>query len=290
MRDIWNPWHGCKKISEGCTNCYMYYLDKIHKKDGSNIYKTKNGFTYPLHKDRVGNYKIKSGEMIRVCMTSDFFIEEADPWRDEAWEIMKTRSDIKFFLLTKRPERVKDSLPKNWGNGWENIFFNITCETQKLADKRIPILHDLPFKHKGIMAAPLLGRINIEKYLKEGQIEQVIAGGENYENPRPCDFEWIKSLRSECEKHNITFCFIETGTNFIKDKKRYYLPDKIIQSRMAFKSGMSYKGKEIEFLLSDESGRIDKKNLYTPYYCDKCLNCGSKIVCNGCSKCGKCEF
>ena len=25
MHDIWNPWHGCLKYSEGCKNCYMYY-------------------------------------------------------------------------------------------------------------------------------------------------------------------------------------------------------------------------------------------------------------------------
>jgi protein gp37 len=29
MHDIWNPWHGCVKCSEGCQNCYMYYLDKL---------------------------------------------------------------------------------------------------------------------------------------------------------------------------------------------------------------------------------------------------------------------
>ena len=28
MHDIWNPWHGCKKCSEGCENCYMYFLDE----------------------------------------------------------------------------------------------------------------------------------------------------------------------------------------------------------------------------------------------------------------------
>ena len=28
MHDIWNPWHGCKKCSEGCRNCYMYFLDE----------------------------------------------------------------------------------------------------------------------------------------------------------------------------------------------------------------------------------------------------------------------
>ena len=78
MHDIWNPWHGCTKYSEGCLNCYMFYLDKVKaNKDGSVIYKTSN-FNYPLSKDKYGEYKIKSGEMIRVCMTSDFFLSEAD--------------------------------------------------------------------------------------------------------------------------------------------------------------------------------------------------------------------
>ena len=29
MHDIWNPWHGCRKCSEGCENCYMYFLDRM---------------------------------------------------------------------------------------------------------------------------------------------------------------------------------------------------------------------------------------------------------------------
>ena len=117
MHDIWNPWHGCRKCSEGCENCYMYFLDRMREQDGSRIYRTKNGFRYPLSKDRQGKYKVKSGEMIRVCMTSDFFLEEADEWRDEAWSVMRERKDVKFFLLTKRPERVSFCLPYDWGNG-----------------------------------------------------------------------------------------------------------------------------------------------------------------------------
>lgn len=73
MHDIWNPWHGCTKKSEGCKHCYMYFLDKQRGGDGSRIYKVKNNFEYPLSKDKNGRYKIKSGEHIRVCMTSDFF-------------------------------------------------------------------------------------------------------------------------------------------------------------------------------------------------------------------------
>lgn len=189
----------------------MYFLDSIWGHNGADIYRTKSSFTYPIHKNRNGSYKIQSGELIRVCMSSDFFLEKADEWRDEAWKIMRERSDVKFFLLTKRPQRVKGCLPKDWGNGWENVFFNITCENQNRADERIPILIDLPFKHKGIMCAPFIGAVSIEKYLDDGQIEQVICGGENYDRARPCNFDWVKNLRHECVSHDITFCFIETG-------------------------------------------------------------------------------
>ncbi len=289
MHDIWNPWHGCIKVSEGCRHCYMYFLDGVRGKNGTDIYRTQSGFTYPLHKDKTGNYKIKSGELIRVCMSSDFFLEEADQWRSEAWAMMKQRSDVKFFLLTKRPERVASCLPKNWGSGWENIFFNVTCENQQRADERIPILLELPFKRKGIMTAPLIGPVSIDKYLASGQIEQVIAGGENYDGARPCHFDWVKQLRNECEKYNVTFCFIETGTNFVKDGKNYQIPKKMVQSKMAHKSTLSYSGKPLEFKLVDNMGfALSREMLYRPHYKKHCTECGSKLVCNGCSNCGRC--
>ena len=104
MHDIWNPWHGCVKCSEGCQNCYMYFLDRVRDRNGADIYRTKSGFTYPIQEKRRGGYKIQSGEMIRVCMSSDFFLEEADEWRDEAWEIMRQRPDVKLLpsALLKR--------------------------------------------------------------------------------------------------------------------------------------------------------------------------------------------
>ncbi len=290
MHDIWNPWHGCVKCSEGCENCYMYFLDRVHNNGDSSLVTKTSSFNYPLSKSRNGRHKIKSGEMLRVCMTSDFFLEEADLWRDDAWEIMWQRPDVKFFLLTKRPERVREHLPKDWGDGWDNVFFNVTCENQKRADERIPLLLELPFKHKGIMCAPFIGEVSIEKYLSDGQIEQVICGGENYDGARPCNFDWVKNLRSECVLHNVTFCFIETGTVFIKDGKRYHIPKKTVQAEMAHKSGMYFKGKPIEWKLTDRMGLpIPEKELYVPYYGKNCSKCGSKPICNGCSECGKCN-
>lgn len=290
MHDIWNPWHGCKKISEGCQHCYMYFLDSKRGMDGRKVFRTQSGFTYPLKRDRDGRLKIKSGELIRVCMSSDFFLDEADVWRDEAWQIIKARSDVKFFLLTKRPERVRECLPKDWSDGWDNVFFNVTCENQRRADERIPLLLELPFKHKGIMTAPFIGPIDIEEYLATGQIEQVIAGGENYDGARPCDFDWVKKLSEQCKVYDVTFCFIETGTVFIKDGRRFNIPSKFTQSQMAFKAGVNHIGRKMEFVLRNRQGMIiPPEHLYKPHYRSTCAMCGSRLICNGCSDCGRCR-
>lgn len=289
MHDIWNPWHGCVKCSEGCENCYMYFLDRVRGHDGAEIYKTKTGFDYPIQRDRRGRYKVQSGEQIRVCMTSDFFLEQADAWRPDAWEIMRQRPDVRFFLLTKRPERVKDHLPPGWGSGWENIFFNVTCENQRRADERIPLLLALPFRHKGVMCAPFIGPVSIEPYLASGQIEQVICGGENYDGSRPCDFDWVRALRAECVRHDVTFCFIETGSVFLKDGRRYHIPDKRVQSEIAHRCGVYYPGRPPQFCLTGAFGLpLTEEETYHPHFRPHCETCGSKPICNGCPDCGKC--
>ena len=293
MKDIWNPWHGCIKISEGCENCYMYFLDKSRNLNGSDIYKVKTNFNLPLKKDRQGNYKIKSGEIIRVCMTSDFFLEEADNWRNEVWDIIKERQDVLFFLLTKRIDRVSYCLPKNWGGGWNNVWLNTTAENQKRADERIPVLLNLPFKYKGIVAAPFIEEIDISNYLKTHKINSVIVGGENYDGARPCNYSWVENLYIQCKNENVNFNFFETGTKFIKDNKLYTLPHKI-QQYQALKSGLKFKGEPFIFHYSlssstnnqpdflSDSKAIDIFDSFTnEAQIIKCYSCKNK----NCSKC-----
>ncbi|WP_405366841.1 DUF5131 family protein [Ruminobacter sp.] len=289
MHDIWNPWHGCRKCSEGCRNCYMFFLDRMRDRSGADISRNGAGFNYPLSKDRNGNFKVQSGEMLRVCMTSDFFLEEADAWRQDAWRIMHQRPDVKFFLLTKRPERVASCLPTDWGEGWENVFFNVSCENQKRTDERIPVLLDLPFKHKGIMCAPLIGPVTIEKYLETGQLEQVLCDGENYDGSRPNHYEWVKKLSDECRRYNVTFVFCGTGRKFVKDGRTYTIEGNLLQTEQAFLSGLSFQGKPIEFRLHDNLGfPISDDSMYKPSYIERCDKCSMRIACNGCSRCGKC--
>ena len=234
---MWSPWHGCRKISEGCENCYMYYLDKIRDRDGSEIYKTKS-FYLPIERNRHGEYIIPPGSTLSTCMSSDFFLEEADEWRGEAWQMMRERSDVKFFIITKRVHRILDTLPPDWGDGYENVEINITCENQKRADERLPIFLSLPIKHKQIVCEPLLEKMDISKYLTS-QIEGVSVGGESGPQARECDFEWILSLREQCVSNNIPFKFHQTGANFIKDGKHFRIERKF-QFSQAKRANIDY--------------------------------------------------
>ena len=98
---IWNPWHGCHRVSEGCRHCYMYTLDARRGIDTSRVYRTQN-FDLPLARTRGGEWKIPAGLELFVGLSTDFFVEEADPWRPAAWDIIRRRPDVAFRILTKR--------------------------------------------------------------------------------------------------------------------------------------------------------------------------------------------
>lgn len=216
-KEYWNPWHGCKKKSEGCLNCFMFYKDSLAGKDGSIIFRNDKAFHYPLAKNDKGEYKVKTGEILRVSMLSDFFIEEADEWREEAWDIIRERKDVIFFLLTKRPERIENCLPTGWNEGWDNVICGVSCENQKRVEERIPILVSLPFKHRQIMMAPLIGEASILKYLGDSKIELVVCDEENYSGNRPCRKEWVEKLYNECVLSEVSFRF-----EGVSIKEKYY--------------------------------------------------------------------
>lgn len=66
MNVTWNMWHGCKKISAGCANCYVYRTDSKFDKDSSRISKNKS-FNMPVEKYKNGEYKLKA-EGGRNCL------------------------------------------------------------------------------------------------------------------------------------------------------------------------------------------------------------------------------
>ncbi|MBQ9961597.1 MAG: DUF5131 family protein [Firmicutes bacterium] len=223
----WNPWRGCKKCSEGCLHCYIHKGDAKRGINTGDIVKTKD-FYKPIEKLKNGTYKMKPG-MVYLCFSTDFLIEEADPWRKECWAMIKERQDCTFLFLTKRIERFADCIPDDWSDGYDNVVICCTVENQKNADKKLSILKTLPAKHKCITAQPLLEKIDMEDYLDD--IELVVVGGESDYYARPLDYDWVLDIREQCIRNNVSFEFRQCGTHFIKDGKRYKLPTKLLCSQ-----------------------------------------------------------
>lgn len=223
---MWNPWHGCHKYSAGCANCYVFYLDKRRDKDANIVSRNKTDFNLPLKKTRDGNFVIPSGSEVATCFTSDFFIEEADCWRAEAWRMMKTRSDVDFLICTKRAERIAQCLPDDWNSGYANVILAVTCENQSAADLRLPIFLNVNAKRKYIFVAPILEYVDLKKYLQTGNVQRVSVGGESYKNARVCCFDWVKQIYLDCKRCGVEFDFHQTGSLFLKDGRTYRLKHK----------------------------------------------------------------
>lgn len=229
---MWNPWHGCHKYSEGCKYCYIHKGDTKRNIDTNVIAKTAN-FYAPIAKNKKGEYKIKSGQIVYLCFSSDFLIEEADAWRLECWEMIRERSDLKFLFLTKRIERFMECITDDWNDGYENVTVGCTIENQKRADERLSVFMDLPIKHKNIICQPLIEQIDITQYLLQAikDIELVVVGGESDRNGRPLNYDWVLAIREQCLSKQVSFEFRQCGTHFIKDSKIYRLMTKELCSQ-----------------------------------------------------------
>ena len=237
---IWNPWHGCKKYSAGCLNCYVYRRDESIGKDAGIVTKTAS-YDLPIQKKRNGTYRLQpSFEPVYTCMTSDFFLDEADAWRPALWQMMKERADLSFVIITKRIERFYVGLPQDWGDGYENVSIMTTCENQAMTDRRLPFFLNAPIRHRSVIQEPMLEEIHMESYLSGGGIESVTCGGESGPGARLCDYDWILSTRAQCMAYGVSFHFMQTGALFRKDGRIYRLK-RADQLSQAAKAGIDWK-------------------------------------------------
>ena len=240
---MWRPWHGCHKCSPGCLNCYVYRGDARYGRDASKVYRTGE-FDLPVRGRRDGSPRLAAGETVFTCLTSDFFVEDADEWRPRAWRMIRSRPDLMFFIITKRIGRFAVGLPEDWGGGYGNVTIAVTCENQQKASERLPQLLALPIRHRQIMCEPLLEEIDLTPWLS-ADIEGVTAGGESGESARLCRYDWVLSLARQCESAGVPFWFKQTGALFEKDGRLYRIPRRE-QHEQARRAGLTAARRSME--------------------------------------------
>ncbi len=197
----WNPWYGCAKVSPGCAHCYMFREQTRYRKDPAIVQRSKTKFREPL--------RWREPQRVFTCSWSDWFHEAADAWRPEAWDIVRQCPHLVFQILTKRPERILDHLPPDWGDGWPNVWLGVSVENRRWTT-RIPLLTAVPARVRFISCEPLLGPL-VLPYEHRADIHWVIAGGESGPNARRTETWWLEDLQRQCAGSRIPFFLKQLG-------------------------------------------------------------------------------
>lgn len=206
----WNPWMGCTKVSAGCDNCYMFTEQRRYGHDPEVVRRSKTKFPDPL--------KWREPKLIFTCSWSDWFHKDADPWRDEAWEIIRATPHHTYQILTKRPGRIFRHLPADWGEGYPNVWLGTSVENQAAAF-RAWRLGDIPARVRFLSCEPLLGPIDF--WHPEGKndgnasaldrIHWLIVGGESGAGCRPMEIDWVRRLQMQSSATGTAFFLKQLG-------------------------------------------------------------------------------
>lgn len=239
-------------------------IEKYQKATGP-LYSGKNGWNhrcYLSESELEKPFHWKQPRRIFVSSMGDLFHENVPfEWIDRVMEVIRICGQHFFMILTKRPERMKgyfqsfqakkildfdfgnDSMVyvRNDGNedayvlgnvrGWPlpNLDLGVTAENQEMADKRIPILLDVPAAIRFVSIEPMLGPVDISKYLDSHwqdvlrefngcglarelineRLDWVICGGETGHGSRtfPGIAEVIVNIKDQCQKAGVPFFY-----------------------------------------------------------------------------------
>ncbi|MGE0539714.1 MAG: DUF5131 family protein [Dehalococcoidia bacterium] len=236
--ETWNPTTGCTPVSPGCDHCYAEIMAKRLQRFGQHKY--RNGFAYTEHEQELDRpHGWTKPRRIFVNSMSDLFHEEAtQPFIFRVFDVMREVDRHTYQVLTKRPnkaaawlriyciERGLQMLPPH-------IWIGTSVENQD-AVYRVGHLLRVPAAVQFLSCEPLLGpldlsrlrlfkdssyfnaldgfrHIDIGNWTKrlndepEPRVHWVIAGCESGQGMRPCDDDWLRSLRDQCVAAGIPF-------------------------------------------------------------------------------------
>lgn len=209
----WNPGVGCRKVSAGCANCYMFRDMRRYGRDGRVIHRTSEAtFRAPIARRRDGSWAWPAGIDIFTASWSDWWLPEWDAWRPDAWNIIRARLDARFLLLTKRPEDItRERLPPDWP--LPNVLLGVSIEDAAHL-WRARALREVKERWGAaglfVSAEPLLSSLAGDLRAL-WHYDWIIAGGESGPKGRPSHPDWFRELRQHAAEAEIPFHFKQWG-------------------------------------------------------------------------------
>ncbi|GMV26911.1 MAG: hypothetical protein AMXMBFR58_29420 [Phycisphaerae bacterium] len=272
-----NAWWGCTKVHDGCKNCYAEAWDrrwggehwgprasrrmilgewsKPHKWNAeaalngvparvfaSSMCDVFEDFTGPIVNQQDQRLWIEGSPTVKRSLIT--VQDNGNPvnlaWlRSKLWTVIRETPNLRWLLLTKRPENIRRMVPATWlepGRWPANVWTGTSPVNQETADKCIPELLKVPGSHF-LSVEPMLGPVNLADLwlpsedsecpagdpgcdASEGErhdscepagLHWVICGGESGADARAFDVAWALSLRDQCKAAGVPFFLKQLG-------------------------------------------------------------------------------
>ncbi len=194
--ETWNPIRGCRRVSEGCRNCYAERVASRFNGPGmpyENLARDGrwSGEVRFVQEHLEDPLRWTRPRRVFVNSMSDLFYESlSDRDIDRIFAVMALATRHTFQVLTKRPERMlrymrpgsirrgmvtqaafetqRDRGGERDARRWKspewplpNAWLGVSVENQSTADERIPLLLQAPAAVRFLSIEPLLGPVNL---------------------------------------------------------------------------------------------------------------------------------
>ncbi len=213
--ETWNPVTGCSRVSPGCDNCYMFALYPRLRAMGVPGYEESPDKVQMLPERLNAPFMWGKPRRVFVNSMSDLFHHQVDfGFITDVFAVMRLARQHIFQVLTKRPGRAAawwDQCGKAQFGEWPaNVWMGTSVENQKYAP-RLTVLGRIPAEVRFVSAEPLLGPLDLTRWLCDGTLHWVIVGGESGPRARPMEDEWALALRDQAVEADVGFFFKQWG-------------------------------------------------------------------------------
>lgn len=282
----WSLVSGCSYVSEGCANCWA--AREAHMRA-----QQRNVFIRARYAGLTTEEGRWNGQIRLLEQNLDLPLRVKKPTVWAAWndlfhedvpytfifdliKIIRDTPQHTYQILTKRPEKMEDFFLK-LGFVLPNLWLGVTTENQEQADKRIPVLLQIPAAVRFVSVEPILGRVDLTElpipheidkrgfdfnaltdqddehyYNDHPKIDWVICGGESGPSARPMHPDWVRSLRDQCQAAGTPFFFKQWGEWAEIEHRFAELPDDI---------GLSFSGEVTGYASLHNAGAVSMRRV-----------------------------